>query len=108
MPSVKLIAALVLATALVVFGAQNTQSVTFHFLAWEAGPAPVVFPVFAAALVGVVLGSIASAPGRFRGMRNRRRLEQQVATARQETKVAVTEAEAARIAAAHAHPAVAF
>jgi uncharacterized integral membrane protein len=84
----------------VVFGAQNTQSVTFHFLVWDAGPAPVIFAVFAAALVGVLLGWIVSAPGRFRGMRSRRKLEHQVAAAREETKAVVTEAEKARIAAA--------
>ena len=100
MPSLKLVTGLILATALVVFGAQNTQTVTFHFLVWDAGPAPVIFAVFAAALVGVLLGWIVSTPGRFRGMRRRRSLEHQVTAAREETKAAVTEAEAARVAAA--------
>ena len=100
MPSIKLIAGLVLATGLVVFGAQNTQSVTFHFLMWEAGPAPVIFAVFAAALVGVLLGGLVSAPGRFRGMRRRRDLEHQVTAARDETQATVRKAEEARLAAA--------
>ena len=99
-PSLQLIVCLVLATALVVFGAQNTQSVTFHFLMWDVGPAPVIFAVFAAALAGVLLGWIVSAPGRFRGMRRRRNLEHQVTAAREETRAVTTEAEAARIAAA--------
>ena len=98
-PSLKLLTGLALATGLVVFGAQNTQSVTFHFLVWDVGPAPVIFAVFAAALAGVVLGWIVSAPGRFRDMRQRRSLEHEVTAARQETKAVATEAEAARIAA---------
>ena len=81
MPSMKLIVGLILAMALVVFGAQNTQLVTFHFLMFDAGPAPVIFAVFAAALVGALLSWIVSAPGRFRGMRRRRDLEHQVAAA---------------------------
>ena len=80
MPSIKLVAALILAAILVVFGAQNTQSVTFHFLVFEAGPAPVVLVVFVAAILGALLGSIVSAPGRFRGMRQRRDLEHQIAS----------------------------
>jgi uncharacterized integral membrane protein len=93
MSSLKLIAGLMLASSLVVFGAQNTQSVTFHFLMFEAGPAPVVFAVFAAALLGVLLGWIVSAPGRFRGMRRRRDLEHQVIAAREETGAAMSRAE---------------
>ena len=82
MPSIKLTVGLILATVLVVFGAQNTQSVTFHFLMFDAGPAPVIFVVFAAALVGALLSWIVSTPGRFRGMRRRRDLEHQVAAAK--------------------------
>ncbi len=81
MPSMKLIAALILAAVLVVFGAQNTQSVTFHFLVFEAGPLPVVLVVFVAAIVGALLGWIVSAPGRLRGRRRRRDLEHQIAAA---------------------------
>lgn len=96
MPPMKLIAGLILATALVVFGAQNTQSVTFHFLTFDAGPAPVIFAVFAAALAGALLAWTVSAPGRFRGMRRRRDLEHQVATAQERAAAAVTEMEGSR------------
>ena len=83
MNTLKLIVALVIATVLVVFGAQNTQLVTFHFLTFELGPAPVILAVFAAAIAGALLAWIVSAPGRFRGMRRRRDLEHQVAAADQ-------------------------
>ena len=81
MNTMKLIVALVIAAVLVVFGAQNTQLVTFHFLTFELGPAPVILAVFAAAIAGALLAWIVSAPGRFRGMRRRRDLEHQVAAA---------------------------
>ena len=96
MPPMKLIIGLIVATALVVFGAQNTQAVTFHFLMFETRPAPVLFAVFAAALAGALLAWIVSAPGRFRGMRQRRELEHQVTAAHQRTDAAVAEVEAAR------------
>lgn len=95
-PSMKLIVGLILATALVVFGAQNTQSVTFHFLMFDVGPAPVLFAVFTAAIVGAVLAWIVSAPGRFRGMRRRRDLEHQVTVAQEQLKTATTEVEESR------------
>jgi uncharacterized integral membrane protein len=91
----KLIVWLVLATGLVVFGAQNTQSVTFHFLMWNLGPAPVIFAVFAAAVVGVLLAWIVSAPARFRGMRRRQKLEREVVAAH-EAPAAVTRSEEIR------------
>lgn len=79
MDSLKLIAALLVAIVLVVFGAQNTQSVTFHFLVFKAPSAPMVLALFVAALLGVLLGWIVSAPGRFRRRRERRGLQGQVA-----------------------------
>ncbi|TAJ18706.1 MAG: DUF1049 domain-containing protein [Dehalococcoidia bacterium] len=96
MPPVKLIIGLIVATALVVFGAQNTQDVTFHFLMFETRPAPVLLAVFAAALAGALLAWIVSTPGRYRGMRQRRDLERQVTTAHRQTDAAVTEMEASR------------
>ena len=93
MASIKLIAVLILATALVVFGAQNTQSVTFHFLMFDVGPAPVILAVFVGVLVGALLGWIVSVPGRFRGMRRRRDLEHQVAATHEPAEAAVTEIE---------------
>lgn len=77
--SLKLIAALLVAIVLVVFGAQNTQTVTFHFLVFKAPSAPMVLALFVAALLGALLGWIVSAPGRFRRLRERRGLQGQVA-----------------------------
>jgi uncharacterized integral membrane protein len=78
MGSLKLIAALLVATVLVVFGAQNTQSVTLHFLMFKVPSMPLVLALFAAVLVGALLGWIVSVPGRFRGMQERRGLRGQV------------------------------
>jgi len=72
MSSLKLIAGLVVATALGVFGAQNTQAVTFHFLMFKVPSVPMVLALFVAA---VLLAWIVSAPGRFRRMRERRGLQ---------------------------------
>ncbi len=82
--SVKLIAALLVAIVLVVFGAQNTQAVTFHFLMFKAPSTPMVFALFLAALLGALLGWIVSAPARFRRMRERRGLQDQVAAHQRE------------------------
>lgn len=92
MSSLKLIAALIVAIVLVVFGAQNTQAVTFHFLMFKAPSTPMVLALFLAALLGALLGWIVSAPGRFRLMRERRSLQGQVAAHQQEA-VAATDAE---------------
>jgi uncharacterized integral membrane protein len=81
MPPIKLAIALILSCVLAVFGAQNTQSVTFYFLTFELGPAPVILAVFIAALVGALLSWIVSAPGQFRGMLRRRQLEPELADA---------------------------
>jgi uncharacterized integral membrane protein len=79
MSSPKLFAALLLATAAVVFGAQNTQAVTFHFLVFKLPPVPLVLPVFGGVLIGALLGWVVSVPGNFRRMRQRRGLQSQVA-----------------------------
>lgn len=79
MSSLKLLAALLVAIVLVVFGAQNTQSVTFHFLIFKTPSAPMVLALFVAALLGALLAWIVAAPGRFRRMRERRGLQGQVA-----------------------------
>jgi uncharacterized integral membrane protein len=78
MSSLKLIAALLAATVLVVFGAQNTQAVTLHFLMFKLPSMPMVFALFAAVVLGALLGWIVSVPGRFRGMKERRGLRGQV------------------------------
>lgn len=74
----KLIAGLLLASGLVVFGAQNTQSVSFRFIAWETPSVPAVLALAVAVLLGVLLSWIVSVPGRFRGMRQRRGLQHEV------------------------------
>ena len=79
-----LITALAVATVLVVFGAQNTQSVTFHFFMFDLGPAPIVFAVFVAAFLGAAVGWLFSVPGSIRGDRSRRHLEQEVTVAHQQ------------------------
>jgi uncharacterized integral membrane protein len=83
MSSPKLFAALFLATAVVVFGAQNTQAVKFHFLVFALPAVAVVLPLFAAILLGALLSWIVVVPDRLRGMRRRRSLESQVADNKQ-------------------------
>ncbi len=80
MNTFKLIVALLVAAALVVFGAQNTDSVGFHFLVWDTPSVPAVLALAVAVLLGVLLGWLASAPGRFRARRRRRDLERQLGT----------------------------
>jgi uncharacterized integral membrane protein len=80
MNSLKLIIALLAATVLVVFGAQNTQAVNPHFLVFKVASMPMVLALFAAVVLGALLGWIVSVPGRFRGMRERRGLCGQVKT----------------------------
>jgi uncharacterized integral membrane protein len=79
MNSPKLFVGLILAIVVVVFGAQNTQAVTFHFLVFKVPAVPLVLPLFAAILLGALLAWAVTAPGRFRGMRARKGLESQVA-----------------------------
>jgi uncharacterized integral membrane protein len=79
MNSLKLISGIACATVVVVFGAQNTQRVTFHFLMFSVPSAPMVLALFLAALLGALLGWIVLAPGRFRNMRERRGLREKVA-----------------------------
>lgn len=78
MGSLKLIVALVIATVLVVFGAQNTQAITLHFLMFKLPSAPTVLALFVAVLLGALLGWIVTAPDRFRRRRELRGLKGQV------------------------------
>lgn len=66
---------LLVATILVVVGAQNTQSVAFHFLFWETRSMPVVLALALAVFLGALLAWIVSIPGRYRGMRSHRDLQ---------------------------------
>jgi len=83
MGSLKLIVGLIVAAAVVLFGAQNTQAVTLHFLIFKVPSVPMVLSLVAAVALGVLLGWIVSAPGRFRRMRQRRGLEGQIAAQQQ-------------------------
>ena len=96
MASLKLMVALVFAMLLVVFGVQNTQSMTFHFLVFDLGPAPVVLAVFAAALIGAIVAWLVTVPGSMRGARTRRDLEHELSAANQRTAAAVTDLEDTR------------
>lgn len=78
MNAFRLILGLLIATMLVVFGAQNTQSVSFHFLGWDTSSIPVVLALAIALALGVLVGWLVSIPGRFRGRRERRTLQHQV------------------------------
>ncbi len=83
MNSLKLIAGIACATVVVVFGAQNTQRVTFHFLMFSVPSAPMVLALFLAALLGALLAWAVVVPGRFRNMRERRGLREKVAEGQQ-------------------------
>lgn len=75
MSSLTLIAALLIAVPLVVFGTQDTQAVTFYFLMFKAPSAPIVLGLFAAALVGAFPGWIVSGASHFRRMREHHELQ---------------------------------
>jgi uncharacterized integral membrane protein len=75
----KLVAGLLLAMVVVVFGAQNTQAITFHFLWFKVPAVPLVLPLFGAVLLGVLLCLIVATPAQFRRMRERRGLKSTVA-----------------------------
>ena len=79
MNSPKLFIALLLAVAVVVFGAENTQAVTFHFLMFKVPSVPLVLPLFGAVLLGALLGWVVTAPGRFHRMRRRQELQNESA-----------------------------
>ncbi|HZU12084.1 MAG TPA: LapA family protein [Chloroflexota bacterium] len=78
MGPLKLIVGLIVVAAVVLFGAQNTQAVTLHFLVFKVPSVPMVLALIAAVALGVLLGWIVSAPGRFRRMRERHELQGQV------------------------------
>jgi len=78
MNALRLILGLLIATMLVVFGAQNTQSVSFHFLGWDTPSIPVVLAVAIAVALGALLAWTVSLPGRYRGRRDRRALQHQL------------------------------
>jgi len=66
--SIKLLIAMVIAIALVVFGAQNTAPTSLRFLIWETPAVPVVAALAIAVTAGVLLSVLAAAPGRLRDL----------------------------------------
>jgi uncharacterized integral membrane protein len=76
--ALRLALGILIAATLVVFGAQNTQSISFHFMGWDTTSIPVVLALAIALALGVLLAWIVSIPGRFRGRRERRTLQHQV------------------------------
>ena len=91
MNTFRLVAGLIVLTIVVMFGAQNTQTVTLHFLMFKVPSAPLVLALFAAVVLGALLGWIVSAPGRFRRMRERHHLEGQVVAQERAATAARTE-----------------
>lgn len=75
MNSVKLLLFFVVATILVVFGAQNTQPITIHFLVFKLPSTPVVSALAVAALLGALLTFIGTLFGRVRTAREHHRAE---------------------------------
>lgn len=96
MNSLRFFIALLLATGLVVLGAQNTQSVTFHFLMFDIGPAPVVLMVVVGALIGALLTFLLSLPGLVRAAGDRRELEKRLFAEQQRSATAVKDMEETR------------
>ena len=66
---------------------------------FDIGPAPVVFMVFIAALVGAVLAWAVSLPSLLRAGRQRRELEKELSTSQRRTASAVIDMEAIRASA---------
>ena len=91
MTMLRLIGGFVVLTIVVVFGAQNTQAVTLHFLVFKVPSAPLVLALFTAVVVGALLGWVVSAPGRFLRMRERHHLEGQVVAQKRAAAAAGTE-----------------
>ena len=81
---------ILVAALLVVVGAQNTQSVAFHFLFWETRSMPVMLALAIAVLLGALLAWIVSIPGRYRGMRSHRDLQHRVDHAEEVERAAPT------------------
>jgi uncharacterized integral membrane protein len=96
MSSPKLFVGLILAIAVVVFGAQNTQAITFHFLLFKVPSVPLVLPLFGAVLLGAVLSWVFAAPGQLRRMRQRRGLQSEIAVHERAAEAAAVVAEEER------------
>jgi uncharacterized integral membrane protein len=107
MRTVVLIFALLVAILLVIFGAQNTQLVSVHFLMIDTGSVSLAVVIVISAVIGAVLASLIGVWGSIRrGFQGRRANQQKVALEARgvdlETRVEALERENAELrAAAH-------
>lgn len=88
-----LVIALILAGVLALFGAQNTEPVTLHFLWWTARAMPLSVAILGGAVIGALLSFLVGLPGRFHRARAGGDLKRQ--NIRQETQIAQLHASAA-------------
>ena len=98
MRTVVLILVLLVAILLVIFGAQNTQLVSVHFLMIDTGSVSLALVIVISAVIGAVLASLITVWGSIRrGFRGRRADQQKVAleasSVEQATRVAALERE---------------
>lgn len=66
MVQVTLLLALILAGVLALFGAQNTETVTLHFLWFTARAMPLSLAILGGAMIGALLSFLVGLPGRVR------------------------------------------
>ena len=93
MGQVTIILAVLLAVVLAVFGAQNTELVTLHFLGWTARALPLSLAIVGGAVIGALLSFLVGLPGRVRRAVRGGDLKRQ--SVRQETTIAQLQATAA-------------
>ena len=93
MVQVTVVLALVLAGVLALFGAQNTEVVTLHFLWFTARALPLSLVILGGAVSGALLSLLVGVPGRVRRAVSGGDLKRQ--NARQETQIAQLHATAA-------------
>ena len=93
MGQVTIVLAVLLAVVLAVFGAQNTEMVTLHFLGWTARALPLALVILGGAVLGALLGFLVGLPGRVRRAVRGGDLKRQ--SVRQETTIAQLQATAA-------------
>jgi len=79
MRTVVLILTLLVAILLVIFGAQNTQLVSVHFLMIDTGSVSLALVIIISAVIGAVLASLIGVWGSIRRGFRGRRIDQQKA-----------------------------
>ena len=93
MAQVTLILTLILAGVLVLLGAQNTETVTLHFLWFTARSMPLSLALLGGAAIGGLLALLVGLPNRVRRTRMGREFKRH--NARQQTQIAQLQATAA-------------